>query len=78
MTTLTLQVTEVRFDFDDLDFTPEEQQAVLDDVLGNVFEVEVDDGYDDEVVADALVEEVTTATGWCIKSIDYRHVLNTH
>jgi hypothetical protein len=44
MTTLTLQVTEVRFDFDDLDFTPEEQQAVLDDVLGNVFEVEVDDG----------------------------------
>jgi hypothetical protein len=33
MTTLTLQVTEVRFDFDDLDFTPEEQQAVLDDVM---------------------------------------------
>lgn len=64
MTTLTLQVTEVRFDFDDLDFGPEEQQAVLDDVLGNVFEVEVDDGYDDEVVADALVEEVTDYAGW--------------
>jgi hypothetical protein len=27
MTTLTLQVTEVLFDFDDEDFTPEEQQA---------------------------------------------------
>ena len=66
MTTLTLQVTEVRFDFDDLDFTPEEQQAVLDDVLGNVFEVEVEDGYDDEVVADALVEEVTDYAGWCV------------
>ena len=56
MTTLTLQVTEVRFDFDDLDFTPEERQAVLDDVLGNVFEVEVDDANDDREVADALVE----------------------
>ena len=63
MTTLTLQVTEVRFDFDDLDFTLEEQQAVLYDVLGNVFEVEVDDGYDDEVVADALFEEVTDYAG---------------
>jgi len=76
MTTLTLQVTEVQFDFDDLDFTPEEQQAVLDDVLGNVFEVEVDDGYDDEVVADALVEEVTDYAGWCIKSLDYRIILS--
>lgn len=27
---------------------------------------------------DDLVEEITSATGWCIKSIDYRHVLNTH
>ena len=52
MTTLTLQVTEVRFDFDDLDFTPEEQQAVLDDVLGNVFEV----GVDDEEKRDIIVK----------------------
>ena len=78
MKTLTLQVTEVQFDFDDLDFTLEEQQAVLDDVLGNVFEVEVDDGYDDEVVADALVEEVTDYAGWCVCSLDFVHVLNTH
>jgi hypothetical protein len=78
MTTLTLQVTEVRFDFDDLDFTLEEQQAVLNDVLGNVFEVEVDDGYDDEVVADALVEEVTDYAGWCVCALDFVHVLNTH
>ena len=76
--TLTLQVTEVQFDFDDEDFTLEEQQSVIDDVLGNVFEVEVDDANDDDEIADVLVEEVTTATGWCIKSIDYRHVLNTH
>ena len=77
MTTLTLQVTEVRFDFDDEDFTLEEQQAVVDDVLGNVFEVEVDDANDDREVADALVEEVTDYAGWCVCYLDFRHVLNT-
>ena len=78
MTTLTLQVTEVLFDFDDEDFTPEEQQAVVDDVLGNVFEVEVDDANDDREVADALVEEVTDYAGWCVCALDFVHVLNTH
>jgi len=78
MTTLTLQVTEVQFDFDDLDFTPEQQQAVVDDVLGNVFEVEVDDANDDREVADVLVEEVTDYAGWCVCSLDFVHVLNTH
>ena len=78
MATLTLQVTEVRFDFDDDDFTLEEQQLVTDSVVGNVFEVEVDDGYDDEVVADALVEEVTDYAEWTVVSLNYRHVLNTH
>jgi hypothetical protein len=78
MTTLTLQVTEVLFDFDDDDFTLEEQQSVVDSVLGNVFEVEVDNENDDGEVADTLVEEVTDATGWCIVSLNYRHVLNTH
>jgi hypothetical protein len=78
MRTLTLQVTEVSFDFDDDDFTLEEQQLVTDSVVGNVFEVEVDDGYDDEVVADALVEEVTDYAGWCVCSLDFVHVLNTH
>ena len=78
MTTLTLQVTEVLFDFDDDDFTLEEQQDVVDSVLGNVFEVEVDDANDDREVADALVEEVTDWAQWCVVSLNYRHVLNTH
>ena len=49
MRTLTLQVTEATFDFDDQDFTVEEQQEVINSVVGNVFEVEVDD--DDDVKA---------------------------
>ena len=59
-------VTEVEFDFDD-DYVEEskltfdEEIAVRDLALG-VYEA------DDE---DDLIEEVTTASGWCIKSIDY-------
>tara|TARA_B100000900_G_C20417441_1_gene649485 strand:- start:59 stop:265 length:207 start_codon:yes stop_codon:yes gene_type:complete len=59
-------VTEVEFDFDD-DYT-EESQLTFDE------EIEVRDlalgvwEADDE---DDLIEEVTTAAGWCIKSIDY-------
>jgi hypothetical protein len=76
MTTLTLQVTEVLFDFDDLDFTPEEQQSVVDSVLGNVFEVEVFDENNSDEVADAIVEEVTDFTQWCVVSLNYRQVTN--
>ena len=61
-------VTEVEFDFDewhernwDNKLTFDEEIAVRDLALG-VWEA------DDE---DDLIEEVTTAAGWCIKSIDY-------
>ena len=73
-TTLTLQLTKVQFDFDDLDFTPEQQQEVVDSVLGDTFEVEVDDANDDDEVANALVECVTDLTGWCVVSLNYRQV----
>ena len=75
MATLTLQVTEVLFDFDDEDFTPEQQQEVVDSVLGNVFEVEVFDPNNDDELADAIVEEVTDFAEWCVVSLNYRHVL---
>ena len=75
-TTLTLQLTEVLFDFDDLNFTPEQQQQLTDSVLlpGNTFEVEVDDPNDEREVADALVECVTDLTSWCVVSLNYRQV----
>jgi hypothetical protein len=75
-TTLTLQVTKVQFDFDDLDFTPEQQQEVVDYALDNTFEVEVDDVGDERQIADALVECVTDLTGWCVVSLNYREVLS--
>ena len=59
-------VTEDEFDFNDslseeYQLTFDEEIAVRDLALG-VWEA------DDE---DDLIEEVTTAAGWCIKSIDY-------
>ena len=59
-------VTEVEFDFNDslseeYQLTFDEEIAVRDMALG-VWEA------DDE---DDLIEEGTTASGWCIKSIDY-------
>ena len=77
MKTLLLHVTEVTFDFDDEDFTLKERQSVVDSVVGNTYEVEVETN-DDAEIADALVEEVTDATGWCVVSLDFTHVLNTH
>ena len=55
-----------------------EQQSVINSVVGNTYEVEVDDDNDDEQIAQALVEEVTDLTGWCVCSLDFVHVLNTY
>ena len=62
------QVTAIEFDFDDTFYpiTEQEQEDVYADYVGTFWEA--DDG-------DDLVEEITSASGWCIKSIDYRNVL---
>jgi hypothetical protein len=66
------QVTEIEFDFDDdydegWEGDPVPQQQIIDETISQIFEA------DDE---DDLVEEITCATGWCIKSIDYRYILS--
>ncbi len=59
-------VTDVEFDLNDslseeYQLTFDDEIALRDDALG-VWEA------DDE---DDLIEEITTASGWCIKNIDY-------
>ena len=56
---------------------------VFDDALHPMTEVEMSEVYEDYIGTfweaddgDDLVEEITCASGWCIKSIDYRHILN--
>lgn len=59
------QVTEIEFDFD-YDIHTDEYNRLMNETIGQIWEA------DDE---EDLVEEITTAYGWCIKSLDYRHVL---
>ena len=59
-------VTDIEFDFDDdyangFDLTFDEEIEIRDLALG-VWEADNEDD---------LIDEITTATGWCIKSIDY-------
>ena len=62
------QVTEIEFDFDDEDeMDAYDKDRLASQTIGQIWDA------DDE---DDLVEEITCATGWCIKSIDYRHVLS--
>jgi len=62
------QVTDIEFAFDDgIGIFPiEDQQEIVDETLSTTWEA------CDE---DDLIEEITCATGWCINSIDYVHVL---
>jgi hypothetical protein len=66
------QVTEIEFDFtddsgEDLELSVQEELEITDETIGQIWDA------DDE---DDLVEEITCATGWCIKSIDYRIILS--
>lgn len=55
------RITDIEFDFDD-DIDEKEQDEIYEEVCGTSWIA------DDE---DDLIEEITNATGWCIKSIEY-------
>ena len=63
------QVTDIEFDFesDDEELDAFNRGIIIDETIGQIWEAEDEDD---------LVEEITCATGWCIKSIDYRHILS--
>jgi len=66
------QVTYIDFDFSSNDPTwgdedPDYQKEVTEETIGQIWEASDEDD---------LIEEITNATGWCINSIDYRHILN--
>ena len=63
------RITEIDIDFEDDNFelSPTEQSEVVDDVMSTTWEASDPDD---------LVEEITSATGFCVNSIDYCYVLN--
>jgi len=63
------QVTQIEFDFDFNDpetFSFSDGHELTEEVIDTIWEA---------IDEDDLVDEITCVTGWCIKSIDYRHVL---
>ena len=62
------RVTQINIDFEDDDFElpPTEQESLIKEVMSTIWKASDPDD---------LVEEITCATGFCIKSIDYKHVL---
>ena len=65
-------ITDISFDcsLDDSDWTLKDQleteEMLPSTYIGSVWEA------DDE---DDLIEEISCASGWCINSMDYRHIL---
>ncbi len=62
------QVTNIEFDFvdDEGELPIDIQNEILDDVYNIIWE----SGDEED-----LLEEITDSTGFCVKSIDYKHVL---
>lgn len=66
-----LKLTDIEFDFEDSsgELPYDEQVAVAKSVIGEVFEV------DDE---DELADLISDQTGWCVKSLDYLAISESH
>ena len=60
------EITDIEFDFTDSFEVENTDQDLIDEVLATTWEASDEDD---------LIEEITSASGWCIKSIDYRHFL---
>ena len=69
------RITDIEFDFtDDIgdgdtmdDFlTDDYKREIVDETMSTTWEASDEDD---------LIEEITSTSGWCIKSIDYVHVL---
>ena len=67
-----VQITEIDFDcsLDDADWS-ESDQVTTEERLNQVYVGQFWEADDEE----DLIDEISTASGWCIKSIDYRHIL---
>jgi len=66
-----LKLTDIEFDFVDLseELPYDEQVAVSSSVIGEVFEVDNED---------ELADVISDQTGWCVKSLDYLVITESH
>ena len=69
--TMLLKLTDIEFDFEDAyeELPYDEQVAVAKSVIGEVFDVENED---------ELADVISDETGWCVKSLDYVEIVESH
>ena len=69
---MNVQITDIEFDcsLDDSDWGVSDQ-VTTEECLNRVYVGQFWEADDEE----DLIDEISTASGWCIKSINYRHVL---
>ena len=60
------RVTQIEFDFDDAFEVENYDQDIIDEVLATTWEASDEDD---------LIEEITSASGWCINSIEFVNIL---
>ena len=63
------RITDIHFDWGDSiepSITEEEMNEIVDETFSTIWEA---------VDEEDLVEEITSATGFCVNSINYQHVL---
>ena len=68
------QITHIEFDCSlDADDWTEQDQLETEENLPQAYIGTIWDADNEE----DLIEEISCGSGWCIKSIDFRHILNT-
>ena len=61
------KLTDIEFDFEDLPY--DEQVAVHQSVIGEVFDAKSEDD---------LADKISDYTGWCVKALDYVVIAESH
>ena len=66
-------ITDIKFDcsLDDDDWTPKDQQETEESLPSSYIGTTWDASDDED-----LLEELTCASGWCIKRLDYKYILS--
>lgn len=74
----TVQVYDVKFDTTDDgfgDLSPEETLELEREIEGRIFKIDCHPDADILEFEYQICDEITSATGWCVNTFSYRHVV---
>lgn len=73
-----VQVTKIQFDLHPLDIIqqPNYQEKLQEEYVGQIFDLDLPNDSDDEIIITELMEEILTMSGETIFDLDYRYILS--